>query len=225
MMGNFHGAEENVGVPIHTFAMEPANDNNKEEEGPPLSSDETAPLMKRMALMETQLRMISQGKTKEIEDLEDRLSFTKRQQTETVRETRQLAETVRRMEQPMGKEEIERVMESRLIGFENQLEKFSRIAATAFDQGEQMLMAFSQQSEVIEHLRNIPGGKKMVLEKAEDDSQCLICMDGERTHAFLHGDFASAHGGFCETCASRIVDAQQPCPTCRQPIGRMIKMN
>ncbi len=233
-MGNWVGREEEPNLemlgsspdplPVASVCESPeaaANGNNGEKKP---EDHQMKALLQRMALMESHLRAISNGKIKEVEDIERQIKSI--QSADSAR-----ADVLRGLRRDFEahnnsiEAKVRKMVDDKMTGFENQLEKFSRIAATAADQGEQMLMAYTGQSEVIEYLRRMPGSKNVTVPTASEDKTCIICMEGERTHAFLHEDGYSAHAGFCQTCAERILRSNNPCPTCRKELDCVIKLN
>lgn len=52
--------------------------------------------------------------------------------------------------------------------------------------------------------------------------ECVICMDRPRTVVFQHPN-GVRHALCCADCAAQLEGGGLPCPTCRQPLGRMIE--
>jgi hypothetical protein len=55
--------------------------------------------------------------------------------------------------------------------------------------------------------------------KMDDGSICSICYERPRNVALVHEEAKTAHIVCCEGCAKKLKD----CPTCRQPIDRIVK--
>ena len=64
-----------------------------------------------------------------------------------------------------------------------------------------------------------------VLQAPDDSSaltQCVVCMDGERTATLVHPD-GQGHRCVCSACADELFQARAPCPMCRKRIQSVLK--
>merc|ERR1711871_514195 len=64
--------------------------------------------------------------------------------------------------------------------------------------------------------------------EGQAENQCVICMEGRRTHAFMHADTGDGHLAVCNGCAATFraemaagsaSQAFRTCPMCRRPFS------
>ena len=53
-----------------------------------------------------------------------------------------------------------------------------------------------------------------------DDSNCVVCFENERTHAFV----PCGHKCICESCCGRLGNKTAVCPMCREPYTAVMKV-
>ncbi|KNC47506.1 uncharacterized protein AMSG_11713 [Thecamonas trahens ATCC 50062] len=56
----------------------------------------------------------------------------------------------------------------------------------------------------------------------DDGNTCLVCWDGPKTAAFVHGD--TGHLSACMMCAQQVLRRKDVCPVCREPIERVVEI-
>jgi E3 ubiquitin-protein ligase Mdm2 len=54
-----------------------------------------------------------------------------------------------------------------------------------------------------------------------DEANCAVCFERPKNAAIVHGD--DQHVCCCMECATKLKQANQPCPICRKPIELILK--
>ena len=78
------------------------------------------------------------------------------------------------------------------------------------------------QSEIAED-EDTSNSESLSAHTNQEGNICHICLLGrEENFALLHED--CAHGGFCQSCAERIIDMKVICPICRAKVKGILKL-
>ena len=66
------------------------------------------------------------------------------------------------------------------------------------------------------HTPKVEDAAKRVQPKVEEDTSCVVCLEGVRTHAFL----PCGHRAICGGCSAKLTT----CPMCREPFERVVRI-
>ena len=65
--------------------------------------------------------------------------------------------------------------------------------------------------------------ERLMVAKNSGDADCVVCMESQRNTTFVHTDEGVGHTACCFQCAQTIVDRNDSCPICRNPISFIIR--